>query len=197
MPPKGWTSGRPEGLVKAVRLTEATIERIARHVGRLQAQLPFVRVNEGMAIRNLIDIGLDTVETGTVQAVQAAAPLEATATPPQAMPEPAPPLVTHETLTPEPDTQLSLTPAPLPPAPPPAPTGRTPPTGRTRGLSTETLQAIADERVQCQGLSMQDFAQRLYDRGILSATTKDGKKVPANKGNISKWLKQAEEQGML
>jgi hypothetical protein len=64
MPPKGWTSGRPEGLVKAVRLTEATIERIARHVERLQAQLPFVRVNEGMAIRNLIDIGLGTVETG-------------------------------------------------------------------------------------------------------------------------------------
>jgi hypothetical protein len=171
--------------------------RFARHVERLQAQLSFVPVNEGMAIRNLIDIGLDTVETGAVRAVLAAAPLEATATPPQPLPEPAPQLVTHETLTPEPDTQLSLTPAP--PSLPRAGghTGRTPPTGRTRGISSETLQAIADERVQCHGLSMQDFAQRLHDRGILSATTKDGTKAPANKGNISKWLKQAEEQGML
>jgi len=67
MPPKGWTSGRPEGRVKAVRLTEATIERIARHVERLQAQLRFVRVNEGMAIRHLLDIGLDTVEAGLPQ----------------------------------------------------------------------------------------------------------------------------------
>jgi hypothetical protein len=38
--------------------------RFARHVERLQAQLSFVPVNEGMAIRNLIDIGLGTVETG-------------------------------------------------------------------------------------------------------------------------------------
>jgi hypothetical protein len=96
MPPKGWTSGRPEGLVKAVRLTEATIARIARHVERLQAQLPFVRVNEGMAIRNLIDIGLDTVEAGVPPTPQRT--------------HQTPQLVTHETLTPEPDTQLSLTP---------------------------------------------------------------------------------------
>ena len=67
MPPKGWTSGRPQGLVKAVRLTEATIERIARHLERLQGQLSFVRVNEGMAIRHLIEIGLDTVEAGLLQ----------------------------------------------------------------------------------------------------------------------------------
>jgi hypothetical protein len=113
MPPKGWTSGRPEGLVKAVRLTEATIERIARHVERLQAQLPFVRVNEGMAIRNLIDIGLDTVEAGS----QPSTPQHAGETPRLPMPEPAPQFVAHETLTPEPDVQLSLAPAPLPPAP--------------------------------------------------------------------------------
>jgi hypothetical protein len=114
MPPKGWTSGRPEGIVKGVRLTEATIERIARHVERLQAQLSFVRVNEGMAIRNLIEIGLDTAEANTPQPPT---PQPTREMPQQTMPEPSPQLVTHETLTPEPDAQHSPTPASLPPAP--------------------------------------------------------------------------------
>jgi hypothetical protein len=52
-------------------------------------------------------------------------------------------------------------------------------------------------RLLYQHDARQQEAQRLHERGIHSATTKDGKKVPANKGNVSKWLKQAEEQGML
>src|SRR5215831_2973067 len=67
MPAKGWRSGRPEGIVKAVRLTEDIIERIARYVERLQAQFPDDRINEGLALRRLIRIGLDTVEASTHQ----------------------------------------------------------------------------------------------------------------------------------
>jgi hypothetical protein len=78
MPPKGWRSGRPEGIVKAVRLSEDIIERIARYVEYLQAQLPDDRINEGVALRRLIRIGLDTVE--------------ASASPPQPAPTPQPAL---------------------------------------------------------------------------------------------------------
>ena len=69
MPPKGWKSGRPEGIVKAVRLSEDIIERIARYVECLQAQLPDDRINEGVALRRLIRIGLDTVEASMPQSI--------------------------------------------------------------------------------------------------------------------------------
>jgi hypothetical protein len=59
------------------------------------------------------------------------------------------------------------------------------------------LQAIADERTLCEGLSLREFAQRLHDKGIYSATAKDGGRVPANPGNVKKWLEQARRQGLL
>jgi hypothetical protein len=75
MPPKGWKSGREETQVKAVRLSASILERIARHVERLQAELRFIRVNESDAIRMLIEVGLDTVEARTSQPQPAQVPL--------------------------------------------------------------------------------------------------------------------------
>jgi hypothetical protein len=65
------------------------------------------------------------------------------------------------------------------------------------GLPRETLEAIADERTRCEGLSYSEFAQRLHDRGIYSSRAKDGSLVPANRGNVKKWLDQAREAGLL
>jgi hypothetical protein len=65
MPPKGWSAGREDTEVKAVRIPASMIERIGNHVERLQAQFRFGRVNEGMAIRDLLEVGLDTVEAAT------------------------------------------------------------------------------------------------------------------------------------
>jgi hypothetical protein len=64
-------------------------------------------------------------------------------------------------------------------------------------LPRETLQAIADERTHCEGLSHREFAQRLHEKGIYSATAKDGSKVPANHRRVSEWLERAREEGML
>jgi hypothetical protein len=76
MPPPGWKSGRPEGIVKAVRLTQDIIDRITRYVARLQAELPDDRINEGIALRRLIRIGLDTVESRPAQPQPAHVSLE-------------------------------------------------------------------------------------------------------------------------
>jgi hypothetical protein len=65
------------------------------------------------------------------------------------------------------------------------------------GLSRETLEWIAEERTHCEGLSLSAFAQRLHDKGIYSATAKDGSHVPANPGNVKKWLDKAREAGLL
>lgn len=64
-------------------------------------------------------------------------------------------------------------------------------------LPQETLQALADEWTLCQGLSYSEFAQRLHEKGIYSATAKDGRKVPVSTGKVSEWLKRAEGQGLL
>jgi hypothetical protein len=171
MPPKGWTSGRPEGIVKAVRLTEDIVERVARHTERLQAQLPDIRVNEGVALRQLIRTGLDTVE-----AREAAHPTT----------EPA---QLHVSL---PMDVLDVA------KPTKAPSSRRQDgKGGSHGIPDELLQRIADERVQCEGLSFRDFAQRLHDRGIYSSTAKDGSKAPADPSSVRKWLERARTKSML
>jgi len=65
------------------------------------------------------------------------------------------------------------------------------------GLPRETREAIADARTLCEGLSYQEFAIRLHERGIYSATAKDGSKVPANRGTVKQWLDQARAAGLL
>jgi hypothetical protein len=75
---------------------------------------------------------------------------------------------------------------PGPPAPP-----RT--RGHRSGLPRETLQQIADERTQCEGLSLRAFAMRLYDKGLYRAK---GDK-PVDAGTLARWLAQARAQGLL
>jgi hypothetical protein len=188
MPPKGWSAGREATEVKAVRLPLSIIERIARHMERLQAQFRFGRITEGMAIRDLIEIGLDTVESHTLQPQPAQVPMTT---------QPALPLALEGV--PASERVQPVEPAPATEAQPTR-KRKTPSSqrkGGNPGIPDETLQRIADERAQCEGLSLRDFAQRLHDRGIYSATAKDGSKVPANPGNLSEWLKQAREQGLL
>jgi predicted transcriptional regulator len=67
------------------------------------------------------------------------------------------------------------------------------PRGHRRGLPLETLTAIADERTQCEGLSLRAFAMRLYDKGIYRAK---GDK-PVDAGTLARWLTQARAQGLL
>jgi len=65
------------------------------------------------------------------------------------------------------------------------------------GLPPETLEAIANERTHCEGLTLGAFAQHLHAKGIYSATAKDGSKVPANRGTLKKLLDRAREAGVL
>ena len=68
---------------------------------------------------------------------------------------------------------------------------------RAHGLPHEVLERIAEERTHCEGLSLSEFAQRLHDKGIRSATAKDGSHYPVNPGNLKKWLDRAREQDLL
>jgi hypothetical protein len=170
MPPKGWTAGREATEVKAVRLSKSLIERITQHVERLQAQFRFGRINEGMAIRDLIEIGLDTVEGSAAQ------PIPAT----------------------QPAIPLALEPAPAAEVQPkPTRTSKAPSARAQRGLPQETLQQIADEYTLCEGLSLSEFAQRLFDKNIYRTTSNDGTAVPAHRGTLKKWLERARQEGML
>ena len=57
-----------QSMVKAIRLDNATVQRITVHVARLQAQWGLaVRVTEGMAIRDVILKGLEVVEVSAGQ----------------------------------------------------------------------------------------------------------------------------------
>ena len=76
-------------------------------------------------------------------------------------------------------------------------TPRPRPRGHRPGLPRTTLEAIAEERTHCEGLSLRAFAQRLHDKEIYAQTTKDGRRVPANPGTLQKWLAQARQEGLL
>jgi hypothetical protein len=65
------------------------------------------------------------------------------------------------------------------------------------GIARETLQAIADEYTLCQGLTMREVAQRLFDKGIYRAKAKDGREVPVDHSRLRRWLEQAREVGLL
>ena len=72
-------------------------------------------------------------------------------------------------------------------------TPRPRPRGHRPGLPRTTLEAIAEERTHCEGLSLRAFATRLYDKGIYRA--KNDKPVDA--GTLARWLTQARAQGLL
>ena len=184
MPPKGWTAGREETEVKAVRLPKSLVERIARHIERLQVQFRFGRVNEGMAIRDLIEAGLDTVEARVSQPQPAQVPLTT---------QPALPLALEGV----PASQAQ----PLAPMPQPARKRKTPSArrkGGNPGLSPETLQQIADTAAQYDKLSFAELSKLLFDRGIHRATdSTTGAEKPVHPGTLKKQLDRAREQGLL
>jgi hypothetical protein len=72
-------------------------------------------------------------------------------------------------------------------------TTETPSRRSQRGLPREKLEEIADEWTRCQGLSLREFAQRLYDKGIYRAK---GDK-PAEAGWLSRLLAKAQVEGVL
>jgi len=65
------------------------------------------------------------------------------------------------------------------------------------GISRETLQAIADERTLCEGLSIREFSQRLFDKDIYRAKAKDGRAIPVDHSRLRRWLEQAQKADLL
>ena len=94
----------------------------------------------------------------------------------------------------EPLTGTDSVPTPALTAADTVPTGK--PTGRP-GISHAQLQVIADERTLCEGLSMADFAQRLFDKGLYRARSRDGREVPVDHSRLRRWLAQARDAGLL
>jgi hypothetical protein len=149
------------------------IDRITRHVDRLQAQLPFVRINEGDAMRMLLERGLESVEATTPPP-----PPPIQAQPPLAL-EPAPATEVQPTRT---NKTLS--------------SRRKDGKGRNPGLSPEKLQQIANTAAQYEKLSLAELSKLLFDRDIhqsIDSTT--GAAKPVNPGTLKKWLDRAREQG--
>ena len=72
-------------------------------------------------------------------------------------------------------------------------TPRPRPRGHRPGLPRTTLEAIAEERTHCEGLSLRAFARRLYDKGIYRARNDK----PVDAGTLARWLTQARAQGLL
>jgi hypothetical protein len=72
------------------------------------------------------------------------------------------------------------------------------PRGTRRPLAAH-ITRIAEERAKFQysRLSLDDFAKHLFDTGIYRAMGTDGTERPAHRGNLQKWLKKAEEAGLL
>jgi hypothetical protein len=56
------------------------------------------------------------------------------------------------------------------------------------------LQAIAEERTHCEGLSIKAFAERLYAKGIYRSKGASG---VASVSLVHKWLHQAHDAGLL
>ena len=64
-------------------------------------------------------------------------------------------------------------------------------------IPDEKLQQIVDEYTLCEGLSLGEFAQRLFDKSIYHTTSATGAAVPVHRGTLKKLLDRAREQGML
>ena len=77
-------------------------------------------------------------------------------------------------------------------------TARMRPRGTRRPLAAH-ITRIAEERAKFQysRLTLDDFAQHLFDAGIYRTTAKDDTEQPVNRGTLQKWLKRAEQAGLL
>jgi hypothetical protein len=80
-------------------------------------------------------------------------------------------------------------------------TARTRPGGsrRPRRALPAHIARIAEERAKFQysRLTLDDFAKHLFDTGSYRTTAKDGTEQPVNRGTLQKWLKRAEQAGLL
>ena len=193
-------------VVKAVRLDNETIQRIITHMARLQALWgPAVWVNEGMALRDVILKGLAVVEASGEQEHASGAPTPATAPrteqvviPPEVPREPIP---QHTTIPPEEsieevsaipqeashEQEPSLTVealvgaiAPEPPLTAPA-----------------HLRASAEVYPHAAHLSLDEFAEVLYEQNIYRAIDKGGHERPVNRGTLKKMLNRCKKLGLL
>ena len=179
--------GRPRGVESQhvmVRMPVDLIAQIDAYAASVQAQIGIIDVNisRGMAIRELVKRGLQSVQANPM--AQASKPPMPQAPPPQA-PLPSSHLATVEE--PEPMAPpMARSQAPAAPSPEAAHRNQ-------RGLPREKFLEIVDDRTLCQELPIRDFAQRLYDKGIYRAK---GDK-PAEVGWLSRQLKKAQAEGML
>jgi hypothetical protein len=198
--------GRPRGVESQhvmVRMPVDLIAQIDAYAASLQERIGIsdMAISRGMAIRELVKRGLQTVQAGPPSPQEprpAAQPSQAPPAPmapshlatvdePEPMAAPAPPMAILQA--PEPEHLASMADVER--------ANETPTHRSQRGLPREKLEEIADEWTRCQGLSLREFAQRLHDRGIYSSRAKDGSNVPANPGNLDKWLERARNEGML
>ena len=179
-------------VVKAVRLDNETAQRITAHMARLQTLWgPAVWVNEGMALRDVILKGLDVAEGAAQQAPEA--PISATAPsaeleviPPEVPIEPIP---QHMTILPEASTEE--TPAPAPEA------TRTVRAPRTPRDAPAHLRAIAEAYPHAAHLSLDEFAEVLYERNIYRAIDKNDHERPVNRGTLKKMLDRCKKLELL
>ena len=164
-------------VVKAVRLDNETIQRITAHMAHLQALWgPAVWVNEGMALRDVILKGLDVAEGTAEQAHVSGAPEEAPTT--------AEVVITSE---------VAIEPIPEP-APEATRTVRAP---RAPRDAPAHLRAIAGAYPQATHLSLDEFAEVLYERNIYRAIDKGGHERPVNRGTLKKMLDRCKKLGLL
>jgi hypothetical protein len=72
------------------------------------------------------------------------------------------------------------------------------PRGTQRPLPPH-ITRIVEERAKFQysRLTLDDFARHLFDTGIYKTRANDGTEQPVNRGTLQKWLKRAEQGGML
>jgi len=169
-------------VVKAVRLDNETIQRIIAHMTRLQALWgPAVWVNEGMALRDVILKGLDVVEEAAEQAHVPEAPEASRAA---TVSRAAEGVITSE---------VAIEPIPVP-----APEAtRTVSAPRTPRDAPAHLRAIAGAYPQATHLSLDEFAEVLYERNIYRAIDKGGHERPVNRGTLKKMLDRCKKLGLL
>ena len=164
-------------VVKAVRLDNETIQRITAHMVRLQALWgPAVWVNEGMALRDVILKGLDVAEGAAQQAPEAPIPATASRVEQGVIP---------------PEASIDAIPAPAPEA------TRSVRASRAPRDAPAHLRAIAGAYPQATHLSLDEFAEVLYERNIYRAIDKGGHERPVNRGTLKKMLDRCRKLGLL
>jgi hypothetical protein len=175
--------GRPARGVETsnvlLRIPALLLEQVDTFKDTLESERGGFRINRTDVLTRLIEVGLQTL-------TQARQPVAQPASHTNGQGAPASSVTTPQAA----ETSKAVS----EPVREQRPIAKTP---ARHGLPREKLQEIADERTRCEGLSLREFAQRLHDRGIYSTRAKDGSHVPANPGNVKKWLEQAREAGLF